>query len=55
MKKTPLAFSTLQNLVIDYLYMFEVSYVKKQQILNMLNIKMQTQRFIDATSQKRKY
>ncbi|HWJ25710.1 MAG TPA: metallophosphoesterase [Flavisolibacter sp.] len=48
--RNPLGFSVLQSLVLDYLYMYEVSYDKKQRICDMLNIKLGDQRFIDRTS-----
>ncbi|MGB8192673.1 MAG: hypothetical protein WCF67_12175, partial [Chitinophagaceae bacterium] len=49
-EKNPLAFSILQSFVIDYLYMYEVKFERKQQICNLLNIKMEEQRFIADTS-----
>jgi hypothetical protein len=53
-EKNSLAFNTLQNLVIDHLYMYEVPLEQKQQIYSKLNIKIKEQRFIDATSQIKK-
>jgi hypothetical protein len=52
--KNPLGFSTLQNFVIDHFYMYPVPYDIKQKVCDMLNIKIQDQRFIAQTSQKRK-
>lgn len=53
-EKNPLGFSTLQNLVIDYLYMYPTTIERKQQICAALNIKMQEQRLIAETSQIKK-
>ena len=48
--KNPLGFAILQNLVTDHLYMYEVSYDRKQQVCSLLNIKISDQRFINGSS-----
>lgn len=53
-EKNPLAFVVLQNLVLDYLYMYDVSIERKQQIFSLLKIKIQNQRYIAATSEIKK-
>ena len=53
-EKNPLGFSSIQNLVIDYLHMYDIPFERKQQICALLNIKMQEQRVIDSTSQVKK-
>jgi len=52
--KNPLGFSVLQNFVMDYMYMYELPYDKKQQICELMNIKMQDQRAIELTTQIKK-
>ena len=47
-EKNPLGFSAIQNLVMDYLHMYEVPYNKKQQICDLLNIKLKDQLVIGA-------
>ncbi|MCK7555809.1 ATP-binding protein [Chitinophaga sedimenti] len=49
-EKNPLAFATIQNLVVDYLHMYDVAIERKQQICALLNIKIQEQRAIGSTS-----
>lgn len=53
-KKNMLGFSTLQNFVIDYLYMYPVEIGRKQQICSKLNIKINEARLIAETSLARK-
>jgi hypothetical protein len=53
-ERNPLGFSSIQNLVIDYLHMYDVPYDRKQQICALLNIKMQEQRAIDSISMVKK-
>jgi hypothetical protein len=46
-----LGYTVLQNLVINYLYMYDTDYKLKSRICNALGIEMKDQRFIDATSE----
>lgn len=48
--KNPLVFSTLQNFVLDYFYMYPIAFDTKQKVCAMLNIKIQDQRFISQSS-----
>lgn len=45
-----LAFLTLQNLVMNYLYMYNTDYKVKAKICSLLNIEMKDQLLIDLTS-----
>jgi hypothetical protein len=49
-----LALTILKEMVIDYLYMFPTSVKVKQRICAILEIPMQEQRLIDATSSQKK-
>jgi len=49
-----LVLDLLRKLAINYLYMFPVDYKEKQQICTSLDIPMETQRYIDATSTHKK-
>jgi len=49
-EKNPLGFAVLQNLVTDHLYLFEVPFDRKQQVCELLNIKIADQRFINQSS-----
>ncbi len=53
-EKNPLVLSALQTFVIDHLYMYPIAYDKKQKICDLLNIKIQEQRFIAESTQIRK-
>jgi hypothetical protein len=53
-RKNFLALTTLQNLVIDYLYLYHTEHQQKQLICQELGIKMPTQLQIDAKSTVKK-
>lgn len=50
MKKNKLSIVVLQNLVIDYMYMFDTDYKTRNRICNKLGISVQEQLRIDQTS-----
>lgn len=54
MDDNKLCMVVLQNLVINYLYMFDISFKEKGQICSTLGINMQQQEFIDAASRNKK-
>lgn len=49
-----MAFAVLQSLVKNYLYMFPTSHEDKQRLASLLNIKIEQQRNIEATSQEKR-
>lgn len=54
MKKNKLSTIVLQNLVIDYMYMFDTDYKTRSRICNKLGISVQEQLKIDQTSTVKK-
>lgn len=52
--KNGLQYTILQQLVLDYLYMFPTHYKEKQHICQLVGISMDTQRMIDQKSSERK-
>ena len=54
MEKNKLSLVVLQNLVIDYMYMFDTDYKTKSRICNKLGISVQEQLRIDQTSTVKK-
>ncbi len=50
MGKNNLSFVVLQNLIIDHMYMFDTDYKLKQKVCSILNISIEEQLRIDATS-----
>jgi len=50
-----LVLNLLRRMATEYLYMFPTEYAEKQRICKALDISMDTQRFIDATSTQKKY
>ena len=54
MAKNKLSIVVLQNLVIDYMYMFDTDYKTRSQICNKLGISVQNQLSIDQTSTVKK-
>lgn len=50
MEKNKLSFVVLQNLIIDHMYMFDTDYKTKQKVCSTLNISIEEQLRIDATS-----
>ncbi|MFA0960619.1 DUF4062 domain-containing protein [Roseivirga sp. BDSF3-8] len=54
MKDNKLCHMLLQNLVIDYLYMFNISFKEKSQLCAKLGISMQDQRYISGSSKVKK-
>ncbi len=53
-EKNPLAFATIQNLLINHMYSYDIGFEKRQQICQKWNIKMEEQRAIASASQVRK-
>lgn len=53
-EKNHLAYTILQNLVMDYLYMFDTTFKEKQQICDLLGIKIKEQHNIDKESKIKK-
>ena len=51
MQNNKMCFKLLQDLAIDHMYMFEVSYSNKSQIQEHLKIDIQKQRYIQGSSQ----
>ena len=47
--KNMLGLTILRNLVTDYLYMYDLTYDKKQKFCELLNIKNSDQRYIIAS------
>lgn len=54
MNKNKLSFMILQNLAIDYIYMFDTDYKTRSRICNTLKISIQEQLKIDSTSTVKK-
>ncbi len=54
MEKSKLSMVVLQNLVIDYMYMFDTDYKTRSRICDMLGISVQEQLKIDQTSTVKK-
>ncbi len=49
-----LAMSILKKMVIDYLYLYPTTIQRKQQICSILNISIQTQRYLEGVSSEKK-
>lgn len=54
MEKNKLSTIILQNLIIDYIYMFDTDYKTKQQVCSILGISVQEQLKISSTSKVKK-
>ena len=54
MDKNKLSIVLLQNLIIDYIYMFETDFKTRQQVCSILGISVQEQLKINATSKVKK-
>lgn len=52
--KNKLAFSILKKMVLNYLYMYNNSYKEKQKICNLVGISIDSQRYIEQTSTRKK-
>lgn len=50
-RNNKMCFKLLQDLVVDHMYMFDISYKKKLQISSFLDININKQRYINGSSQ----